>query len=306
MYSSAQTDQQKRSDRVRAWTISLLLHALLLLFLVLFKIRMDNPVIEAPPITIEWGGGGQEAAAGEPDRGKGKQPAPLGDPTPEPTSRPVVETPAPSSPTKTPSVRPNQAQTSNAPTTEDPNVAALKRQQDEERLKITEQEAQRIARETREAERLKQEAEEKSKKKSRFGSSFGGGQGSGQGETKESGNQGTNAGTGTSGQTSGSGGGSGGGSGTGTGVSIGGGLSGRRVIGRPKMTDNSQKQGKVNVEICVNSNGDVIRADYTQGGSTTNDSELRAKAIAWAKQHKFATSNNDQECGTILFNFQLQ
>jgi outer membrane biosynthesis protein TonB len=305
MYSSVKTDLQKKSDRVRAWTISLLLHALLLLFLILFKIRVDNPVIEAPPITIEWGGGGQEAAAGEPDRGKGKQPAPVGDPTPESLNRPV-ETPAPPSPAKTPAARANQAPTTNTPTTEDPNVAALRRQQEEERRKIAEQEAQRIANETREAERLKREEEEKSKKKSRFGSSFGGGQGGGQGDTKESGNQGANAGTGTAGQTSGSGGGSGGGSGTGTGVSIGGGLSGRRVVSRPKMTDNSQKQGKVNVEICVNSSGDVIRADYTQGGSTTNDSELRAKAIAWAKQHKFAPSNNDQECGTILFNFQLQ
>lgn len=110
----------------------------------------------------------------------------------------------------------------------------------------------------------------------------------------------------TGGATAGSGGGSGGGSGTGTGVSIGGGLSGRRVVGRPNMADNSQKQGKVNVEICVNSNGDVIRADYTLRESTTNDSELRNKAIAWARQHKFAPSNNEQECGTILFNFQLQ
>ena len=84
------------------------------------------------------------------------------------------------------------------------------------------------------------------------------------------------------------------------------GIGGRKLIGKPKMVDNSQKSGKVNVEVCVNQSGDVISANFTQRGSTTNDSELRNKAINWAKQHKFGSSTNEKECGTILFNFTLQ
>ena len=41
------------------------------------------------------------------------------------------------------------------------------------------------------------------------------------------------------------------------------------------MSDNSQKTGKVSVQVCVDSNGDVSSADYTQKGSDTADGQLR-------------------------------
>jgi hypothetical protein len=50
----------------------------------------------------------------------------------------------------------------------------------------------------------------------------------------------------------------------------------------------------------------VVSADYTQRGSTTNDSELKSKALAAARGYKFAASGAAKECGTITFNFQLK
>ena len=70
----------QNGDRARAWTISLLLHALLLLLLFLLTNTVQEPITEAPPIVLEleWGGGGDDVALGEPDRGQGNDPAPQG------------------------------------------------------------------------------------------------------------------------------------------------------------------------------------------------------------------------------------
>lgn len=84
------------------------------------------------------------------------------------------------------------------------------------------------------------------------------------------------------------------------------GLANRKVLSRPKMDDNTQKTGKVVVEVCVDSQGNVISADYTMRGSTTNDPELIHKAIEWARQCKFEPSPVEQQCGNMTFNFQLK
>ena len=102
------------------------------------------------------------------------------------------------------------------------------------------------------------------------------------------------------------GGGSGGGSGLNSIADIGAGLSGRKVLSRPRITDSPQREGRVVVEVCVDSKGNVISANYTMRGSTTNDSELRSKAISWARQYKFEPSSIERQCGIITFNFQLK
>ncbi|MFZ4632835.1 MAG: hypothetical protein ACOYNO_01375 [Saprospiraceae bacterium] len=298
-------------DRARAWTISLLFHALLLLLLFLWRITIVDPPKEAPPIVLEleWGGGGDDAALGEPDRGQGNDPAPQGQQMETPAVEQPVEKPSskPAPPVSSAPSRSNTPQTS-TPTVEDPSVAAIRKQQEDARRRQQAEDQARVEQANAEAARKQREQAEKDAKKGKFGSTFGQGSGSGQGNTGKPGNQGQPNGTGNNpnGTGPGTGGGQGGGSGTGTGSSIGGGLGGRKLLGKPKMVDNSQKSGKVNVEVCVNKNGEVISADFTQRGSTTSDSELRNKAISWAKQHKFGTSANEKECGTILFNFQLQ
>ena len=92
---------------------------------------------------------------------------------------------------------------------------------------------------------------------------------------------------------------------TGSGM-VGGGLGDRGVVFEPKISDNSQKTGTVVVRVCVDRNGDVVSADYTQKGSTTADSELRNIAINSAKKFRFAKSSIDKQCGTITIDFKVR
>lgn len=301
-------------NNTKAAVGSLIVHALLLAFLIFYTFPASEFKEEAV-IQLDWGGGGDDAAAGLPDEGQGNNPAPQGqqmedpsvtEPVENPTPTPTPSKPAPSEPVKTSPTPP-------VVTGDDPDVAAVKKQQEAERQRKAE--ADRVRREQEaaaqaEADRKRREQEELAKKKGQFGGSFGkpGSTGTGQGNTGKPGNQGIPSGTGSNpfGKSNGSGGGTGGGVGTGSGPSIGGGLGGRAVRQRGAINDNSQKQGKVVIEVCVDSDGNVISADYTQRGSTTSDSELRNKALAAARGYKFAASGSAKECGTITFNFQLK
>ena len=152
-----------------------------------------------------------------------------------------------------------------------------------------------------------QEQRARDKKKGTFGGNFGkpGTTATDQHNTAKPVNQGIPGGTGDNpfGKTNGS---DGSGGGPGTGLSIGSGLNGRAVRKRGAINDTSQKQGKVVIEVCVDSDGNVISAAYTERGSTTKDVELRDKALASARAYKFAASANAKQCGTITFNFQLK
>ncbi|MBK8556419.1 MAG: hypothetical protein IPL65_11915 [Lewinellaceae bacterium] len=306
----------KEEDRTKSVVISIVLHAILLALLFLWHVTVTEPILETQPIVIEWGGGGSNAAEGLPDAGQGNEAAATGQQLEDPTiTEPVSEpTPTPPTPAATAPSKPADSGKKVA-TSNDADAAAIRKAQQEAKdkakadadakAKAAAAERQRIA---DEAAAKKRQQEEYDKKKGTFGGQFGSGTGPGTGNNNKPGTQGVPGGTGNDpfGKTAGDGGGSGGGSGTGTGVSIGGGLAGRKLVSRPRMADNSQKTGKIMVMVCVDSGGNVISADYTLSGSTTNDGELRNKAIQWAKQHKFGISNVEKECGTFAFNFQLQ
>lgn len=87
---------------------------------------------------------------------------------------------------------------------------------------------------------------------------------------------------------------------------IGGSLGGRDLVNRPRITDNSQRTGDVVVKVCVDSNGKVISAKYTQAGSTSSDSGLIKTAINAAKQYRFNKGDIDKQCGTIKIKFRLK
>jgi TolA protein len=86
---------------------------------------------------------------------------------------------------------------------------------------------------------------------------------------------------------------------------IGGGLSDRGLAYEPEIADNSQKAGKVVIRICVDRDGNVIDAKFTQLGSTTTDRTLVEIAEAAAKKYKFSSSNSDKQCGTVTIDFKL-
>jgi len=300
-------------NRTRAAIGSTLFHALLLAMLFFYVLPAPENTPETSIIELDFGGGGGDnAAAGEPDKGMNDDYTPLGEEPATPTKpAETAPTPAPT-PTKSQSTPPPPIATS-----DDPEVAAIKQQKEQDRKKREETDRQERARQDeanrqREATEAAQRAEQarRDKVKSNAGSAFGkpGSSGQGAGGGGKPGNGGINGGTGDNpfGKSNGDGGGTGGGSGTGTGASIGGGLGGRAVKERGRINDSSQKSGKIVIEVCVDKSGNVTSADYTQRGSTTSDSELKSKALQAARGYRFATSTADQQCGTITFNFQLK
>jgi len=91
---------------------------------------------------------------------------------------------------------------------------------------------------------------------------------------------------------------------TGAGV-IGGGLAGRGGNG-PGITDNSNKTGKVVIYVCIDSNGKVTSARYTQKGSTTSDADLLKLAVDNANKWSFDSGITDSTCGTITYDFKVK
>ncbi len=92
---------------------------------------------------------------------------------------------------------------------------------------------------------------------------------------------------------------------TGNGV-LGGGISGRKIVKKPRIQDRSQNTGVVNVKVCVDSEGNVTSAKYTQSGSTTSNANLIKKAVDGAKGYKFDKTDRESQCGTIKINFKVQ
>lgn len=90
-----------------------------------------------------------------------------------------------------------------------------------------------------------------------------------------------------------------------SGVSVIRGLAGRRPIHFPSMQDDFNENAKVYVDVKVDGTGTVTNAAVARGTTTSNGS-LRSIAIQKAKQLKFPPSQNDDESGTILFNFILK
>lgn len=86
---------------------------------------------------------------------------------------------------------------------------------------------------------------------------------------------------------------------------VGGGLNGRGIEYTPVFSDKSQRTGKVALIICVDKNGKVTGADFTQKGSTTSDSYLIDLARKTALQYRFAKSDIDSQCGTVTIDFKV-
>lgn len=302
----------REENRTKAAIGSLLFHAALLLALIFYTFAAPEPITETPAIVLDFGGGGGDnAAAGEPDKGMNDDYTPPGEEMEVTPSKPAASTPTPT-PTPAPS-KPAASAPSTTPTTTDAEVAAIRQQREQDRQRENERQAEaaRVRQAAEAAEAAKRaEQERRDKVKNNAGSAFGkpGSSGQGAGGGGKPGNGGINGGTGDNpfGKSSGTGGGTGGGDGTGTGASIGGGLGGRAVQRRGSINDNSQKSGKVVIDVCVNKEGDVISADFTLRGSTTSDSELKNKALQAARGYRFAASSAEKQCGTITFNFQLK
>ncbi len=86
---------------------------------------------------------------------------------------------------------------------------------------------------------------------------------------------------------------------------VGGGLSGRGVLKPGRPVNKTQHFGSVVIKVCVNPDGNVVEAVFTQRGSTTSNSDLTKLAKEAAKKYKFKKNPYapDKQCGTITYRF---
>lgn len=86
------------------------------------------------------------------------------------------------------------------------------------------------------------------------------------------------------------------------------GMSGRKIIYYPTIIDNSQKTGKVVVNIKVDKSGNVIFAKATQKGSTTTDTYLfdLAEQAAMKTRVNADADAAEEQFGTITYTFRVK
>jgi len=309
--------QQEQKNKNRGMTISIIVHALLVMILFLNLMHPPDP----PP-----GQAGILVSFGEPNIGQGDEVSapPMEAPEVEKEEEkpsepevvePVEEVPEPEETKPQESEAEKKAAEKKLLEDKLSKERALQKQKAEEQRKKEEAEAKKKQAEAdakkkaeEEAKRkaaaeAKRKADEEARKKAetdKFKGEIGGlfGQdGDGKGETGKPGNQGDPSGDPNASNLDGVSTGSG---------DIGGNLGGRGVLYKPIIKDKSQKTGDVNLKVCVDENGLVISADFTQSGSTTTDPDLVKTAIAGAKKYKFEKSSLDKQCGTIKIKFRVQ
>jgi flagellar biosynthesis GTPase FlhF len=295
---------KEEKNRKRAMIISAIVHLALILLAFLPLLTFPVP----PP-----GQQGVLVSFGEPDKGRGddrpdtQQELPEENTTQELTEEDVEEKDS-SEPEESNQSQSAQSESKEVVSSENSDAARIEKQKKLEQEHLEEQkrqeqlERERIEKEKRQAEERRKQEEarkraEQQKKyeeaKQQYGDLFG----DGKGETDEAGNQGDPQGDPDSNILEGVS--------TGTGT-VGGDLGNRGVAARPTIRDNSQHRGTVVIKVCVNANGEVISADFTQYGSTSMSENLRKKSVEAAKKFKFTPSDITRQCGKITFDYKLQ
>ncbi|MDB5246159.1 MAG: hypothetical protein JWQ40_553 [Segetibacter sp.] len=91
-----------------------------------------------------------------------------------------------------------------------------------------------------------------------------------------------------------------------SGVRISKGLNGRRFTRLPSFEDDFNENAKVAVDIRVDKNGNVVSAVVNPRGTTTTNGGIRSIATRKAMQLKLNSGDEDEQTGTILFDFKLR
>lgn len=311
-------EKADRNGKIGA-AIGFILFVVLLVFPIFWKM---NPPPGQPGILVNLGqidiGTGSEnarASAAQPQPDPAPQPtpppAPAPEKQPEPEPDPVPEPPAPTPQPQRPviqqetpaqiALRQREAREEQA-RQDKARQDRLAAQQLQDRL--NKEEADRKAREAAAAKAQKARddaaaaaAAEANSTKDQIGGLFG--NGSGNGNTGKPGNQGDPNGdpnaTNLEGISTGDG-------------RVAGGLGGRGVVASPPVRENSQVSGRVVVKVCVGPSGNIVSAESTINGSSTQDSKLVNAAVANARKWKFKADPTapQSQCGTITYDFKVQ
>lgn len=285
------TRSEEIKNRTIAGVISISIFTLLMLFLILYNLITPNP-----PFPDNGGGSGTEMALGMIDAGSGD--VEFG------TIGKVTDVVAEETPSKTEEI------------IEDPtsDVEIKNDIKDESKPELKNDAV--VIKPVKEKPKVLTEAEklaEKFKKlNGKNGDGIGNNSNAGQngapdGDPFKNGNGGSGGG-----KDKGNGTGQGDGDGPGKGPGFGGGkfgidLKGRAVINPPKLPSDINEEGKVVVEIIVDSNGNVIEANPNGRGTTTSSALLKSKAKQAAMAVKFNVDGKfEEQKGTITFIFSFE
>jgi hypothetical protein len=281
------TQSQENRNRAVSAGISLLIFGILLLFLILFNLITPNP-----PFPDNGGGGGQEMALGIIDAGN--------DDVEYGSVGKVTEVV-----TETPTEKKDEV-------IEDPNGEVV----NDEKIKpdVKDNKTVITPMKTDVVKPKEKTAAEKLADKFKKNTGKNGG---GIGDNKEAGQNGSPDGDPFKNGTGGTGGGEGGGDGSGkgpgngpgNGPGFGGGkssisLAGRTVVKPLKLPSDTKEEGKVVVDITVDSEGNVIEAIPNGRGTTTSSSNLKTKAKQAAMALKFNVDGKfEEQKGTVTIVF---
>jgi len=291
MNKSEENNEVEEQNKKRGLYFSIGVHVVLFLIALLPLMTYPDPPPEKEGILVNFGapdqGSGQDAPQTQKSEGITPEP-PVNEEEPE--KQPEVQEEVQKE-TEASRLKPEEKVL-----TEDDSDVKIKEQaekakQQSEAKKKAEAEAMRKKQE--EAER-KQKQKEYEASKSGFSEAF---KGEGKGSTDKPGSEGDEKGDPNAEKLKGIS--------TGKGK-IGGGLSDRGVAFEPAIRDQTQKAGRVVVKVCVNAEGNVVSADYTQRGSTTTDSDLRRIAENSARKFRFTEGTLERQCGTITIDFRLK
>lgn len=286
------TRQEEIKNKTISGTIAVIIFGLLLLFLILYKLITPNP----PFPQSEGGGGGMEMALGMTDAGNDNiDYNQIG---------------------AAPSVVVSEEAVKEELMTDDKSDVSIKEEiKKDEPEKETKTDVKNntvvikpVVKELTMAEKL---ALKYKKESGKTGGGIGdnkeaGQQGDPNGDPNGKGNGGTGGGTG-GGNGTGDGPGNGPGSGPGTGSNYKFSLNGRSFIKPPTLPKDTKEEGKVVVNITVDSDGNVTEADPNGRGTTTSSALLKAKARQAAMATKFNIDGKvPEQHGTITIIFAFE
>ncbi len=286
--TTLQITQDEERERRKGFIVSLVVHALIILLALLPLLTYQDPPPGQEGVLISFGEINQGAGDDRPDVQQEEfVDQPMEEAQQEDVPEPVQEVVEPPKPAEKKIL------------TVDDSEIRIKKQKEQEAAKDAADAAQRkaeedAARKKAAADAAAQKKAEYDKARKQYGDFFGG---SGKGNTDKPGNQGVPDGDPDASKLEGIS--------KGSGV-VGDGLTNRGVKRAPEISDSSQKTGRVVIYVCVDRMGNVTKADYTQRGSTTSDSRLVTLAKQNAYRYLFSQSNQDEQCGTITYDFKVK
>lgn len=284
------TPQEEYKHNLISFGLSLFIFLMLILFLIYYTIITPNP-----PFPLSSGGGGTEINFGTYDEGTGTvESNGIGDATS------VVAHTEVTPPTNMPQENNEAIFTSEQG--EEVNLTETKPKIENHVTVITPTKPVEVIKPKTQAELL---AEKFNKNKGKTGG--------GDGHSGQAGNEGEPDGNPNTHGSGGTGGGEDRGDGPDKGIGKGPGpkgygfsLAGRAVVSPPALSKDTKEEGKVVVEITVDKNGSVIKADPNGRGTTTNSAILKAKARQAALATKFNVSKDfEEQKGTITIVFSF-